>query len=969
MKKITLTFLLILLIVSACLSQTVVDGFQYILGDKGIDSITNTEYQVAEQINPATYTVVGYADIEINEMYPYFISSTPNRGSVTISDRHNDSDDGDWSPGGIHPGEDWNYGSVGEDIGMPIYATANGVIHDFRMLSYPINKSGWCMVIKHFMPDGSYVYSFYMHITNIANTDGAICLNESDFGFSIGEEVTRGQMIARIGNVTSFGSHCHFEIRSLYDQELDLWPNGPGGRYPEYSNSYKYAIDIENVALAYYEMQLDGILDASDFIDTHRPSEFIETEPVCIDPEIEWQNTIGGISNDELYVVKKVSNGYILGGNSNSDISIDKIEISNGGIDYWIIKTDDTGMIQWQNTIGGSGDDRLCYISQTTDNGYILGGCSNSGISGDKNESSYGAQDLWIVKIDSIGNIQWQNTIGGSGDDILSSIKQTVDGGYILGSYSNSNISGDKAEASLGGIDYWILKLDFSGNVQWQNTIGGSDGDYLYDIIQTSDNQYLLGGYSNSSISVDKTEATNGNNDYWIIKIDDFGDIQWQNTIGGSGDDILFSIQEIPSSGYLIGGKSGSNISGDKSENSLGYLDYWILKLDFSGNVQWQNTIGGNLDDNLTSISKTGDNGVLISGYSNSGISGDKNEALIGIYDGWIVKIDSIGNIQWQNTIGGTGYDFLYCTQEISSGEYILGFTSGSTISGDKDEDNLGNYDYWVIKLFGTCNPSTEICNTFDDDCDGLIDEDLEPSISIEALGSTTFCQGSSVVLTATHTGTSVQWYKNGSIISGATYDFITVSATGNYTCISSNECASTTSNSVIVNVNKNPSANITAGGPTSFCFGGSVTLTANTGASLSYQWYKGATAIAGATSINYVATTSGNYKCRVTKTATGCYKNSNTITVSVTCREGVSIDQILSPNPASNILYVDLMDFESDALDIYMINNIGQKVLAKKTEGGHLIDLDISSLPKGLYSFFIMKEGFIIYSEKFIVE
>ncbi|MBK7853609.1 MAG: hypothetical protein IPJ79_00665 [Bacteroidetes bacterium] len=135
--------------------------------------------------------------------------------------------------------------------------------------------------------------------------------------------------------------------------------------------------------------------------------------------------------------------------------------------------------IEWQNTIGGSGYDRLFSSQQTNDGGYITGGISYSNISGDKTENCIGNWDYWIVKTDATGNIQWQNTIGGNGNDFLLSIQQTVDGGYILGGSSASNISGDKTENSNGWDDYWLVKTDATGNIQWQNTIGGNDWDEL----------------------------------------------------------------------------------------------------------------------------------------------------------------------------------------------------------------------------------------------------------------------------------------------------------------------------------------------------------------------------------------------------------------------------------------------------------------------------------------------------------
>ena len=210
--------------------------------------------------------------------------------------------------------------------------------------------------------------------------------------------------------------------------------------------------------------------------------------------------------------------------------------------------------IAWQNTIGGSDKDELHSIKQTSDGGYILCGHSSSGISGDKTEASQGNSDYWVVKLDGTGNIVWQNTIGGGSSEELYSVQQTTDGGYILGGGSNSGISGDKTEASQGDFDYWVVKLDGTGNIVWQNTIGGSATDYLSSIQETTDGGFILGGYSQSGISGDKTEASQGNWDYWVVKLDGTGSIVWQNTIGGDSIEELSSIQQTTDGGYILGG-------------------------------------------------------------------------------------------------------------------------------------------------------------------------------------------------------------------------------------------------------------------------------------------------------------------------------------------------------------------------------------------------------------------------------
>ena len=357
-------------------------------------------------------------------------------------------------------------------------------------------------------------------------------------------------------------------------------------------------------------------------------------------PAILWQNTIGGDGSDFFFSLQQTADGgYILGGYSDSDIFDDKTENSLGGWDYWVVKLNSTGAIQWQNTIGGNNNDELRSLHQTADGGYILGGGSRSDISGDKTENPIGGSDYWVVKLNATGVIQWQNTIGGNSSDELYSIQQTADGGYILGGYSHSNISGDKTENSSGITDYWVVKLNTTGAIEWQNTIGGNTWDFLNSLHQTADGGYILGGYSDSNISGDKTENSNGGYDYWIVRLDSNGAIEWQNAIGGNGTDYLWSLQQTADGGYILGGGSDSDISGDKTENSIGERDYWVVKLNAVGAIQWQNTIGGNYNDIPSSLRQTADSGYILGGNSESNISSDKSENCLGNTDYWVVKL------------------------------------------------------------------------------------------------------------------------------------------------------------------------------------------------------------------------------------------------------------------------------------------------------------------------------------------
>ena len=180
---------------------------------------------------------------------------------------------------------------------------------------------------------------------------------------------------------------------------------------------------------------------------------------------------------------------------------------------------------QWDHRYGGLGGDYVMTFEKTDDGGYILAGRSSSDSSGNKTTNIFGngAFDYWVIKLNHLGVLQWEKNFNASDNEWLWSLNKTSDGGYIIGGWSDSPIGGDKSEASRGGEDYWILKLDGSGNKIWDKTFGGTDDDELNFIFETSDGGYLLGGDSRSQIGGDKTEARFGITDYWIVKTDSAG--------------------------------------------------------------------------------------------------------------------------------------------------------------------------------------------------------------------------------------------------------------------------------------------------------------------------------------------------------------------------------------------------------------------------------------------------------------
>jgi len=420
---------------------------------------------------------------------------------------------------------------------------------------------------------------------------------------------------------------------------------------------------------------------------------------------IENQITFGGNNTEFLYFAKKTNDGgFILCGSSTSGISGDKTENTKGGSDYWLIKLNSSFVPQWQKDFGGSSCEVLQDILTLNDSSYILIGGSCSPISGDKTEPNIGNtgnDDFWIIKMDNNQNIIWQKAYGGNNGDRPIKGYLLNDGKILIAGESDSDTSGTKTENSNGGTDYWLIKIDSAGNQIWDKDFGGSGYERFSDMAVFNNGDILLSGYSNSPASGDKTEGHFGSvydNDIWVIKLDSNGNKLWDKTIGGDSSESGGYIAILNNKIYLAS-SSFSGISGLKTENSKGGLDYWITKLDSSGNLIWDKTIGGNNNDCIGDIAVVNGNKLLISGSSSSGISGDKNEVCRINNDYWIYCIDTNSIYKWQKTIGGSGLDQVATSIEINSNHYIIAGTSDSGYSGDKTDVCRGNYDYWAVEL------------------------------------------------------------------------------------------------------------------------------------------------------------------------------------------------------------------------------------------------------------------------------
>ena len=405
-------------------------------------------------------------------------------------------------------------------------------------------------------------------------------------------------------------------------------------------------------------------------------------------PAIEWQKSFGGSAAEEASSIELTNDGgYIVAGYTTSNNGV--VTGNHGNGDFWVVKLDASGTIQWQKALGGTGVDGAYCIQQTADGGYIVAGYTNSN---DGNVTgNHGNIDYWVVKLSVTGTIEWQKTLGGTQDELAYSVQQTRDGGYIVAGFTNSN-NGD-ITGNHGGSDMWIVKLSSTGTIQWQKTLGGSAGESAYSIQQTTDLGYVVAGTTGSN-NGDVT-GVQGAIDYWVVKLTSTGAIEWQKTLGGTAPEIAYSIQQTTDTGYIVSGTTKSydgDVTGYHGGNGN---DAWIVKLSDTGSIQWEKTMGGTDDDYIRSIKQTTDGSYIAAGYtlSNNGdVSGNH-----GSWDLWAVKLSSTGTTQWQKTLGGTGPDGALSIQQTTDGGYIAAGSSAAN-NGDVTE-NQGSGDYWVVKL------------------------------------------------------------------------------------------------------------------------------------------------------------------------------------------------------------------------------------------------------------------------------
>ena len=409
-----------------------------------------------------------------------------------------------------------------------------------------------------------------------------------------------------------------------------------------------------------------------------------------------WVNTYGGSSTEGgTFITTTPDGGYILTG-STSSIDGDFKGVNRVLPDILVIKYDSRGDIQWKKTLGGRGDEGGFSIVRTSRGEYVITGFTNAN-DGDFKGMSKGGLDVFVIKLDSQGKVLWTKIIGGTGDESGSSVTTMSDGGIVLTGLSNSN-DGDFEGMNRGDQDIFVVKLDSNGDIIWKKTFGGSGMEGGSSITGIPDGGVFLSGYY-SSTDGNFNGMNKGGHDIFVMKLDRDGGILWSKSLGGSGFEQPTSMIMNSDGGCVLTGRSNSDDGDFKGTSKMWKSggDVFVIRLDSRGGVQWTNTFGGSKRDDGNSITSTTNGGFILAGYTTSD-DGDINGTNNGNEDVWVIKLNEHGQKDWEKTFGGTLTDYCLSVSSFLDGGCVLtGFTNSN--DGDFKGMNKGNTDLFVMSL------------------------------------------------------------------------------------------------------------------------------------------------------------------------------------------------------------------------------------------------------------------------------
>ena len=715
----------------------------------------------------------------------------------------------------------------------------------------------------------------------------------------------------------------------------------------------------------------------------------------------------GGSAEEYGYSFKETPDGgFVVCGRTFS--------FGTGGWDGYVLKLDSAGDTLWTKSYGNTQYDEIQDIDLTSDGGYIMTGHT---------WTTDWAGDVYLIKLDALGNIEWDQTYGGAigFSDKGYSVRQTTDGGYV--------ISGTTKTYGLGGDDVYVIKISSVGAIEWTKTIGTVGTiEAGREIEQTSDGGYIIAGY---------TDGSGGSfYDVYLVKLNSVGTVQWSKTYGGSSYDFAYTVEETSDNGFILGATTNSFGAGN--------WDAYLIKTNSTGVLEWSKTYGMSGEDRVQAAKQTSDGGYILCGRSNSFGAGD--------FDATLHKTDASGTLQWTKAYGGISEDQAWYVSEYSTGGYALcGYsysfgagsrdismikTDGSGSSGCNETSGtfttttpttvsgvLGSYGSGgglnaVPTAYGyTPTTITVQCETAS--C---------PVVSDFTVSNNAICEGGIITFSNSSTGgIAYQWILDGVAFSTATNTFNTFNTAGSFTMVLvATDGACFDSTSVVIDVNapsvvtdvqsacdtytwmdgntyttsiNTPTWTLTNGlGCDSIVILDLTVNYSNTGTDTqtvcdSYTWVDGNSytnstntptwnltnsagcdslvtlklTINSSSSASIIETGIDNYTAPsgAIFTASGIYND--TIPNAAGCDSIITIDLTLGftginnlqstwikiyPNPVENIIHFDNLEMLDSKAKIKITNSIGQVVFNSNDLES---TLDVSYLPAGVYIVFIM--------------
>ncbi|GAB0157506.1 hypothetical protein CHRYSEOSP005_27840 [Chryseobacterium sp. Alg-005] len=417
------------------------------------------------------------------------------------------------------------------------------------------------------------------------------------------------------------------------------------------------------------------------------------TSPLFVVPaqEVVWQKDIKSTTQDFLSQITTTIDGQYLITGSSIQASKQTESNQNNGYDFHLVKLNGQGEEVWEKHFSGQNHDFLSAVVNTQEGGFLLAGTSYSGKSLDKKEDSKGGSDVWLIKINEFGEEQWQKTLGTASDEEARAVIQTTDLDYfVAGNVQNSS-------KGYGSKDIWIIRLDKTGKQASELILGGKGLDEVEKMIPTKDGGALLGIYSRSAIGGSKKTENYGEGDYWIIKLSKDGKVEWEKNFGGKADDHLRTLA-LTSAGYVIGGESRSERSGNKSTGIEEGTDLWLISLNERGEEIWQKSYNFKNRDVLMGMSTinnlSNDNqqlttkGILLGGYTQAEGRIESDDETF-----WMLYLDQEGKEQWRKHVKGESRKKEERLSDIKLNR------DGSIILAGTSAEELGKENWKIVKL------------------------------------------------------------------------------------------------------------------------------------------------------------------------------------------------------------------------------------------------------------------------------